>query len=181
MRAGTDVQLVIQRAKEKYPESSPRIITDNGKQFTGREFKELIRLHGMTHVTTSPYYPQSNGKIERFHKTIKADCIRPGCPLTLADAQRLVGKYVTEYNEKRLHSAIGYVTPKDKLDGNSDRIHKERDNKLESARAARKSHHHLDKQWPGAGGGLSPKIKELTVSEKNVEDLNLTVPHEAVV
>ena len=177
----SDVQLVIQRAKEKFPESRPRIITDNGKQFTGREFKELIRLHGMTHVTTSPYYPQSNGKIERFHKTIKADCIRPGCPLTIEDARRMVGKYVSEYNEERLHSAIGYITPKDKLEGNAGGIHKERDSKLESARAARKSQRQLDRQWPGARGGLSPQIKELTISGKNVEDLNLKEPHKAVV
>ncbi len=148
----SDVQLVIQRAKEKHPDSSPRIITDNGKQFTGREFKELIRVHGMTHVTTSPYYPQSNGKIERFHKTIKADCIRPGSPLTIEDAQRMVGRYVKEYNELRLHSAIGYVTPKDKLEGNASQIHKERDLKLEAARQARKTHRKLDEQMAGAWG-----------------------------
>lgn len=148
----SDVQLVIQRAKEKCPDFSPRIITDNGKQFTGREFKELIRVHGMTHVTTSPYYPQSNGKIERFHKTIKADCIRPGSPLTIEDAQRMVGKYVKEYNELRLHSAIGYITPKDKLEGNADRIHLERDRKLEGARQARKTHRKLDEQMAGGWG-----------------------------
>lgn len=148
----SDVQLVIQRAKEKHPDSSPRIITDNGKQFTGREFKELIRVHGMTHVTTSPYYPQSNGKIERFHKTIKADCIRPGSPLTIEDAQRMVGRYVKEYNELRLHSAIGYVTPKDKLEGNASQIHKERDQKLEAARQARKTHRKLDEQMAGVWG-----------------------------
>lgn len=148
----SDVQLVIQRAKERYPAATPRIITDNGKQFTGREFKELIRLHGMTHVTTSPYYPQSNGKIERFHKTIKGECIRPGSPLTQEDAKRLVGKYVTEYNEQRLHSAIGYVTPKDKLEGNADRIHSERDHKLEQARTMRKTTRELDKQLAGVWG-----------------------------
>jgi transposase InsO family protein len=41
-------------------------------QFIARDLKELIRIAGMTHVRTSPYYPQSNGKIERFHRTIKA-------------------------------------------------------------------------------------------------------------
>jgi transposase InsO family protein len=133
-----DVQCVVQYARELHPETNPRVISDNGKQFTGRDFKELIRLHGMTHVTTSPYYPQSNGKLERFHKTIKGDCIRPGTPLTLDDAKRMVTKYVTEYNEQRLHSAIGYVTPKDKLEGRAEAIHKERDHKLEHARQMRK-------------------------------------------
>ena len=132
-----DVQLVIQRGKELYPAENPRIISDNGKQFVCRDFKELIRIHGMTHVTTSPYYPQSNGKIERWHKTIKSECIRPGCALTVEDARRMVAKYVDEYNTERLHSAIGYVTPKDKLEGRADVIHRERDNKLEQSRLAR--------------------------------------------
>jgi transposase InsO family protein len=176
----SDVQLVVQRAKEKYPNAVPRVISDNGSQFTGRDFKELIRLHGMTHVTTSPYYPQSNGKLERFNKTVKGECIRPGCPLTLEDARRIVGRYVTEYNEQRLHSAIGYVTPKDKLEGNADRIHRERDRKLETARAARRAHRRLDEQWPGAGGGLSPQYRKACIHRPNKE-ADLTVPEKAVI
>lgn len=133
-----DVQLVLQRAKELYPSAQPRLISDNGKQFIAKDFKELIRLHGMTHVRTSPYYPQSNGKLERWHQSVKGDCIRPNCPLTLEDAIRLVGAYVEEYNRQRLHSAIGYVTPADKLAGRSEAIHAERDRKLEAARKARR-------------------------------------------
>jgi len=63
----------------------------------------------MTHVRTSPYYPQSNGKIERWHRSLKQESIRPKTPLSLKDARRLVSDYVTHYNEVRLHSAIGYV------------------------------------------------------------------------
>jgi transposase InsO family protein len=77
-----DVEVVLQRAKEKYPEAKPRIISDNGPQFLAKDFKQFIRLCGMTHVRTSPYYPQSNGKLERFHRTIKGDCLRPACPAT---------------------------------------------------------------------------------------------------
>jgi len=66
-----DVALVIERAKEKFPGVTPRIISDNGPQFIAKDFKEYIRLSGMTHVRTSPYYPQSNGKLERFNRTIK--------------------------------------------------------------------------------------------------------------
>jgi transposase InsO family protein len=107
-----DVEIVVQRARERFPQAAPRIISDNGPQFTAREFKEFIRLGGMTHVRTSPYYPQSNGKLERFHGTIKSECIRPGTPLSLEDARRIVDGYVRHYNETRLHSAIGYVTPR---------------------------------------------------------------------
>jgi transposase InsO family protein len=70
-----DVEVILQRAKEKYPEAKPRIISDNGPQFIARDFKEFIRISGMTHVRTSPYYPQSNGKIERWHKSLKNECI----------------------------------------------------------------------------------------------------------
>ena len=132
-----DVQIIIQKAKELFHNETPRIISDNGKQFVSRDFKELIRIHGMTHVKTSPYYPQSNGKMERWHKTIKSECIQPGCALTIEDTRRLVSKYVEEYNGKRLHSAIGYVTPKDKLEGRAATIHRERDCKLEAGRLAR--------------------------------------------
>jgi transposase InsO family protein len=79
----TDVEVILQRAKEKYLEAKPRIISDNGPQFIARDFKEFIRISGMTHVRTSPYYPQSNGKIERWHKSLKGECIRPGTPLSL--------------------------------------------------------------------------------------------------
>ena len=72
----------------------------------------------MTHVRTSPYFPRSNGKIERWHKSLKGECIRPGTPLSLEDARRLVEGYVEHYNNVRLNSAIGYMTPKDMLAGN---------------------------------------------------------------
>ena len=51
---------------------------DNGPQFIAKDFKEFIRVSGMTHVRTSPYYPQSNGKLERWHKSLKSECIRAG-------------------------------------------------------------------------------------------------------
>src|SRR6202166_501910 len=85
--------------------------------------KEFIRVWGMTHVRTSPYYPQSNGKIERWHKSLKGECIRPGTPLSLDDARRLVGGYVEHYNNVRLNSAIGYITPEDMLAGRQQEIH----------------------------------------------------------
>ncbi len=93
----------------------------------------------MTHVKTSPYYPQSNGKLERYHRTVKGTCIRVKTPLSLEDARDLVTDFVDHYNNKRLHSAIGYVTPKDKLQGRAEMILAERDAKLVAARECRKA------------------------------------------
>ena len=134
-----EIEVVIQRAREKFPDVYPRIISDNGPQFIAKDFKTFIRLCGMTHVRTSPYYPQSNGKLERWHKSLKSECIRPGTPLSLADARRLIAQYVEHYNTVRLHSAIGYVAPKDKLEGRDKDIVAERDRKLHEARERRKA------------------------------------------
>ena len=134
-----EMEIIIQRAREAYPGVTPRIISDNGPQFIAKDFKEFIRLCGMTHVKTSPYYPQSNGKIERFHKTIKSECIRTKVPLSLDDARRVVTDYVAHYNNVRLHSAISYLTPKDKLAGRDQEILDQRDLKLAEARERRKN------------------------------------------
>jgi putative transposase len=133
-----DVEIVIQRAREKFPQVKPRIISDNGPQFIAREFNHYIRLCQMQHVRTSPYYPQSNGKIERWHQTLKQECIRPGTPLSLDDARRIVASFVDQYNNHRLHSAIGSITPADKLQGNELDLFAERGRKLAAARQQRR-------------------------------------------
>ena len=134
-----EVQTIIQRAREQYPGEHPRIITDNGPQFVARDFKDFIRICGMTHVKTSPYYPQSNGKIERWFKTVKGECIRVRTPLTLEDARRLVAEFVDYYNAVRLHSAIAYVTPADKLAGRAEAIWAARREKLARADAKQRA------------------------------------------
>ena len=138
----TDVETIVQRALEKHHGAKPRIISDNGPQFIARDFKEFIRLLGMTHVRTSPYYPQSNGKLERWHGSLKRECIRPAAPASLDEARHRVADYVEHYNHVRLNSAIGYLTPADKLNGLAQAIFDERDRKLEAARHRRQQVRH---------------------------------------
>lgn len=132
-----DVELTLQRAREKYPTARPRIISDNGPQFIARDFKEFIRMAEMTHVRTSPYYPQSNGKLERWHYSFKDEGWRPGVPLSRDDGLAVTGRYVDYYNTERLHSAIGYVTPQTRLEGRHTDVFTARDTKLEAARRRR--------------------------------------------
>lgn len=132
-----DIETILERAKEKYPQARPRIISDNGPQFIARDFKEFIRISGMTHVRTSPFYPQSNGKLERWHQSLKRESIRPRCPLSLEAAREIVTGYVEHYNTRRLHSAIGYITPADKLTGRDKEIFAGRDRKRAEARQQR--------------------------------------------
>jgi len=146
-----DVETIVQRAREAFPGVTPRIISDNGPQFVARDFKSFVRLCGMTHVRTAPYYPQSNGKVERWHQTVKRECIRPKTPLSLADARRVVAGFVWTYNTVRLHSGIAYVTPQARLEGLDGEIIAERRRRLVAARQARQiacSQLHTESQVP---------------------------------
>lgn len=133
----TELEIIVERGREAFPGVKPRVISDNGPQFISADFKEYIRLTGMTHVRTSRSYPQSNGKIERWHKTLKGDAIRVKPPSTLEEARRLVASFVDHYNNRRLHSAIDYVTPADRLAGRHEAIKAARINKIEAARDRR--------------------------------------------
>ena len=132
-----DIELIVQRAIELTNAMHTRLISDNGPQFVAKDFKQFIRLINFLHVRTSPYYPQSNGKLERWHQTLKQDAIRPKTPLSVEDARRCVTDFVEHYNNYRLHSAIGYITPVDMLHGKADAIFAVRKEKLQSARNKR--------------------------------------------
>ena len=134
-----DVETVLQRARERFPEARPRIISDNGPAFVAKEFKAFIRLAGMTHVRTSPYYPQSNGKMERWYQTCKGTTLRLTPPDSPERARRMVGGFVQHYNHERLHSAIGFITPADYLAGRAEAIQGARQQKLVAARARRRA------------------------------------------
>jgi putative transposase len=121
----------------------------------------------MTHVRTSPYYPQSNGKLERWHQSIKRESIRPRCPLSLEDAREIAGEYVQHYNTRRLHSAIGYVTPADKLAGREQEIFAARDRKLEAARQQRQSKRQAARAMPAADGGKTVTTAKIGLDKSN--------------
>ena len=111
----------------------------------------------MSHMRTSTHYPQSNGKIERGHQSLKRECLRPRCPLSLKEARSVVGQFVAHYNFRRLHSAIGYVTPADKLAGRERRIFAMRDRRLQAAREQRRLRRRQNVKEPFAQGeGIYP-------------------------
>lgn len=134
-----DVQITLQRAMEKFPAARPRLITDNGSQFVCKDFKEYLRECHLKHVRTSVNYPQSNGKIERYHRTIKEEAVRKQSYVSLEDARRQVDAYVRRYNEERLHSALYYLTPKEVFEGRMEQRLAERQFKLNQAAEKRKN------------------------------------------
>lgn len=136
-----DVCFVLQKAHEKFPKEKPRIISDRGGQFISRELQNYLRHIGLKQTYISVGYPESNGKIERFFKTAKEECIRRNSFLSLDDARRIIDRYIEHYNYERLHSAIDYIAPYDMLTGKKEEILEEREKKLENARKIRKENH----------------------------------------
>ena len=104
------------------------------RHFSAERKGVIVRRHLANRVPVSNL---ANGKIERWHGSIKRECIRPAALETLDQAVRKVTTYVEHYNHARLHGAIGYLTPADKLNGLAEVIFAERDRKLEEARARR--------------------------------------------
>jgi putative transposase len=132
-----DVNLTVQNARDKFPLAKPKIITDNGSQFLSKEFKQFIKKAEYTHIKTSVNYPQANGKIERWHRTINEECLRIKCPVNVEEFKIYIEDYVNYYNTKRLHSAISYLTPEDYLLGRAEEKIKQREAKLEIAEIER--------------------------------------------
>jgi putative transposase len=85
-----DVEVIVQKALDKYLSVKPGIISDNRPQFIAHDFQQFIRLVGITHFRTRPYYPQRNGKLERWHGSLKRECIRPVCPSAVDEARRRI-------------------------------------------------------------------------------------------
>jgi putative transposase len=135
-----DVEITIQRAHEKYPNEKPRIISDNGSQYKSLEFNKYLDMLDYIHIHTSPSYPQSNGKIERFHRSLQEECVSKTSMINIDDAKKQIAEYVDHYNNKRLHSALFYLRPIDFLTGKIEELLKARQKKIDMATEARISY-----------------------------------------
>ena len=88
------------------------LLSDNGAGYLSRRFGEYLRLVGIRHIVASPYHPQTNGKIERYHRTIKGEInLLPYD--TPSELELAINSFVRYYNYQRYHEALGDVTPND--------------------------------------------------------------------
>ena len=102
-------------------ESRTRLLSDNGPGYVSRSFRDYLHLVGIRHILASPYHPQTNGKLERYHQSIKRDVnqIPYDAPASLDAA---IADFVSYYNDRRYHKALGNVTPSDVLNGRREQI-----------------------------------------------------------
>ena len=132
-----DVRVVIHDALKKTG-ASPEMVTDNGSQFTAKDFKELVRDFALEHIRIRTYHPESNGKLERFHRSTR-EALEPTELVNLAQAREVIGRWVAHYNERRLHAALHYLPPAEYYAGDPPARLAERRRKLEAARTRRRA------------------------------------------
>jgi transposase InsO family protein len=140
---GTDrlwAQTVLMKAHVVYPSARPRIITDKGSQFISKDYRELVMLLEMEQTFTSPAHPQSNGKLERFHRTFKSGHVRQSAYLGREDAVERMKKWIRYYNDEWFHAALYYLPPEDVFSVRMGIRHLERRQTLHTAYINRRSY-----------------------------------------
>jgi putative transposase len=92
------------------------LLSDNGPGYLSRQFNDYLRLVEVRHIIASPYHPQTNGKIERYHRTIKSEIklVPYEMPGELKEA---IKAFIEYYNYGRYHEGLGNVTPYDVYTG----------------------------------------------------------------
>ena len=93
-----------------------RLLSDNGPGYVSRAFREYVQLVGIRHILAAPYHPQTNGKLERYHQTLKRDVNQVPYDV-VGDLEAAIRGFVEFYNYRRYHKALKDVTPADVLEG----------------------------------------------------------------
>lgn len=104
----------------------PRLLSDNGASYISGELADYIEDHDMSHVRGAPYHPQTQGKIERWHQTLKNRILLENYFLP-GDLERRIEAFVEHYNNHRYHESLGNVTPADAYFGRAQSIIKRRE------------------------------------------------------
>jgi len=102
-------------------EDRTRLLSDNGAGYVSRSFRDYLRLVGIRHILAAPYHPQTNGKLERYHQSIKREVNQSPYELP-GQLEMAIADFVDYYNYRRYHKALGNVMPADVLYGRREQI-----------------------------------------------------------
>jgi len=108
-----------------YVRYRPRLLSDNGPCYISGEFQEYLTEHGIRHTRCRPYHPMTQGKIERYHRSIK-NIILLDNYYSPDDLKAEIGAFVEHYNHQRYHESLNNVTPADVYTGRHQRILEQR-------------------------------------------------------
>ena len=152
MRA-QEIAEIIATALEKVPGKKPRIVRDNGSQFLAKEWREVIRHFELEEIPIRVRHPESNGRIERYHRSVREEALGDRELEDLYQARDLLRRWVSYYNHERLHSALNYLRPVDYYEGDPEALLAERKRKLTEAATRRKElNRQVDLMETGVGG-----------------------------
>ncbi len=118
--------------------ANPEIVTDNGSQFTAKDFKELVKDFQLEHIRIRTYHPESNGKLERFHRSTREELGEVDLG-NLSRARKIIGRWIEYYNGQRLHASSNYLPPAEYWAGEPAKRMEERKRKLEKGRKRREA------------------------------------------
>ena len=141
----SEVAEIIAVALEKVPGKRPRIVRDNGSQFVSKEWREVIRHFEIEEIPIRVRHPESNGRLERYHRSVREEAFGDEAKEDYYQAKDLLTQWVKYYDEERLHSALNYLRPVDYYRGNPEALLVERKKKLADAAIRRKSLNKLGK------------------------------------
>jgi len=102
-------------------EDRTKLLSDNGAGYVSRAFRDYLHLVGIRHILATPFHPQTNGKLERYHQTIKREVNQTPYELP-GQLEKAIADFVDYYNFRRYHKALGDVTPADVLHGRREQI-----------------------------------------------------------
>lgn len=134
---GEAMALVLRDALDRTPGATPEVVSDNGSEFVNRDFLTVLKAESLHQIRTRLHHPQSNGTVERYHRTFREEGWRHHQPADYPAAQALIARWVETYNTVRLHSALGYVPPLTYYRGDPEACFSERRQKLQTARSRR--------------------------------------------
>ena len=131
MRAGDvtdtlELALAASGCDQAHVRHKPRLLSDNGPSYIAAELAEWIEAQNMSHVRGAPLHPQTQGKIERWHQTLKNRILLENYFLP-GDLERQIEAFVEHYNHRRYHESLANVTPADAYFGRADAIIKQRE------------------------------------------------------
>ncbi len=90
----------------------PKLLSDNGPCYISAELQDWLKDHELSHTRGKPYHPMTQGKIERWHRSLKNRILLENYYLP-GDLEREIGEFVTHYNERRYHESLNNLTPED--------------------------------------------------------------------
>ena len=137
MRA-QEIAEIMATALERVLGKKPRIVRDNGSQFVSKEWREVIRHFELEEIPIRVRHPESNGRIERYHRSVRQEAFGDRELEDLYQARDLLRQWVSYYNQERLHSALNYLRPVDYYEGDPEALLAERERKMTEAATRRK-------------------------------------------